>query len=146
MIAANTGQAATTASTKLTKDDLVDLKKKITQWDLEVACFVMNPMTLDDMLKWTQSELDELSRRELLETGARYTLWGSIKIITSRIIGAKVIYAFADKEFVGRMPVPKDITTKLTETANKLEKGLFIFEFIGMYLASHKAVAKLTLT
>lgn len=146
LIAANTGQAATTSNTKLVKDDLVDLKKKITQWDLEVACFVMNPMTLDDMLKWTASELDELSRRELLETGARYTLWGSIKIITSRVIGAKVIYAFADKEFVGRMPVLKDITTKLTETANKLEKGLFIFEFIGMYLASHKAVAKLTLT
>lgn len=144
LIAANAGQAVSSSSTKLEKDDLVDLKKKISQHDLPVAAFVMNPLTLDDILKWDDSDLDELTRREILETGVRYTLWGSIKLITSRVVDVKTVYAFSEKEFVGRMPILKDITTKLTETANKLEKGLFIFEFIGMYLASHKTVAKLT--
>lgn len=145
MITANSGQLHASTNTSLTKNDLADLKKKISQHDLPVAAYVMNPLVLDDMLKWTNSELDDLSRREVLEAGVRYTIWG-IKIITSRVIGAKVIYAFSEKEFVGRMPILKDITTKLTETANKLEKGLFIFEFLGMYLASHKTVAKCTLS
>lgn len=147
MIDANAAtQKVNTASTSLTKSDLVDLKKAISQHDLPVAAFVMNPLTLDDILKWDDTELDELTRREILETGVRYTLWGSIKLVTSRIIDPKEVYAFSEKEFVGRMPVLKDITTKLTETANKLEKGLFIFEFLGMYLASHKTVAKLVLS
>lgn len=144
MIAANQGQLHQSTATKLERDDLVDLKKKISQHDLPVAAFVMNPLTLDDILKWGQDELDELTRREILETGVRYQIWGSIKLITSRIVPLKTVYAFSEKEFVGRMPVLKDITTKLTETANKLEKGLFIFEFLGMYLASHKTVGKMT--
>lgn len=142
LITANQGQYHGSNATSLAKDDLVDLKKKISQHDLQVAAFVMNPLTLDDILKWDDADLDELSRREILETGARYTIWG-IKLIPNRSVAAKTVYAFADKEFVGRMPILKDITTKLTETPNKLEKGLFIFEFIGMYLASHKAVAKM---
>lgn len=141
----STTQLATTTETSLVKADLVELKKKISQHDLPVAAFVMNPTTLDDVLKWGQSELDELTRREIIETGVRYQLWGSIKLITSRAVNTKVVYAFSEKEFAGRMPVLKDITTKLTETTNKLEKGMFVFEFLGMYLASHKAVAKLTI-
>jgi hypothetical protein len=146
LIATNsTTQAVTTTKTSLEKNDLVELKKAISQHDLPVAAFVMNPTTLDDILKWSDAELDELSRREIIETGVRYQLWGSVKLISSRSVPAKSVYAFSEKEFVGRMPVLKDITTKLTETANKLEKGLFVFEFIGMYLASHKAVAKLSI-
>jgi hypothetical protein len=118
--------------------------KKIEQHDLPVQALVMAPTELAYILKWGQAELDELSRREILETGVRYQLWGEVKLITSRVIPAKTVYAFSEKEFVGRMPVLKDLSTKLTDTPNKLEKGIFIFEFLGMYVASHKAVAKMT--
>ena len=130
--------------TTLVKDDLVDLTGTVAQHDLPVEAYVMNPLRQNDILKWGQDELDELSRREIIETGVRYTIWGK-KIITSRAVPTNTIYAFADKEFVGRMPVLKDVTTKLTETANKLEKGLFLLEFIGMYVASHKAVGRLVI-
>ncbi len=80
-----------------------------------------------------------------MESGVKYTIWGTVKLITSPIIEKNVVYSYAEPEFVGRMPILKDLTVKLTETANKLERGLFMFEFIGMYLASHKAVGKLIL-
>jgi len=140
----NTTQLVNSTSTVLSKDDLVELKKCITQWDLPTVSFIMNPTRLDDTLKWSRDELDELTRREYLEMGAKYKVW-DILFITSRAVPANVVYAYSDKEFVGRMPVLRDISTKLTETPNKLEKGLFLFEYIGMYLASHKAVAKLIL-
>jgi len=138
-------QACSTTNTTLAKADLITLRKTIVQWDLPVAAFVMNQTRQEDILLWGETDLDELSRREILETGVRYTLWGSVRIVTSRALPLNTVYVFSDKEFVGRMPVLKDITTKLTETANKLEKGLFIFEFLGMYLASHKAIGKLTI-
>ncbi len=145
MIAANPSQLVNSVSSTLNKNDLVELKKCITAWDLPTQAFVMNQATLDDTLKWSRDEFDELTRREYLEMGIKYKIW-DILIITSRAIPANTIYAFSDKEFVGRMPVLRDISTKLTETPNKLERGLFIFEFLGMYLASHKAMAKMLLS
>lgn len=144
LVTANASQLVNSASTSLNKDDLVELKKCITAWDLPTAVFAMNQTRLDDTLKWSRDEIDELTRREYLETGVKYRIW-DIPIVTSRAIPLNTVYAYSDKEFTGRMPVLRDLSTKLTETARKLDRGLFLFEFLGMYLASHKAVAKLVM-
>jgi hypothetical protein len=139
------GQIVTTADTELKKSHLVNLKKTLSQHDVPLASFVMNPTRIDDILNWATSEIDQLTQREILETGVKYTIWGDVKLVTSRIIDADVVYCFADPEFVGRMPILKDLSVRLTERDNKLEKGLFMFEFLGIYLASQKAVGKLML-
>lgn len=147
----NIGQIVVTSGTTLLKSHLVSLKQCISQWDVPLAAFVMNPKRRDDILNWSGSagttggDIDQLTQREILESGAKYTIWGGIKLVASRAIDQSVVYAFAEPEFVGRMPILKDLTVRLTETTNKLEKGLFMFEFLGMYLASQKAVAKLLL-
>lgn len=138
-------QIVTTADLDLSKAHLIKLKKTQSQHNVPLAAFVMNQSRLDDILGWAQEEIDQLTMREMLESGVKYKLWGSVKLITSQIINSNVVYSFADPEFVGRMPILKDLTVRLTETTNKLEKGLFMFEFIGMYLASHKAIGKLIL-
>jgi hypothetical protein len=141
----NVGQIVTTADTLLLKSHLVSLKKTISQHNVPLASFVMNQSRLDDILVWALNEVDQLTQREMLESGVKYSIWGTVKLVTSPIIDANVIYAFAEPEYVGRMPILKDLTVRLTETVNKLEKGLFMFEFLGMYLASQKAVGKLIL-
>lgn len=141
----NIGQIVTTADTALLKTHLVSLKKCLSQWNVPLASFVLNQSRLDDILVWALNEIDQLTQREILESGVRYTIWGSVKLVTSPVIDVKVIYAFAEPEYVGRMPILKDLTIRLTETINKLEKGLFMFEFLGIYIASQKAVGKLIL-
>jgi hypothetical protein len=141
----NSAQIVTTADTNLKKTHLVNLKKTLSQHNLPLASFVMNPSRLDDVLDWAQNEVDQLTQREILETGVKYSIWGSVKLVTSPIITMNIIYAFSDPEYVGRMPILKDLSVRLTETSNKLEKGLFMFEFIGIYMASQKAVGKLIL-
>ena len=141
----NQGQVvAVPTRTDLQKQDLVALKKPFSANDVPLAAFLMNPATLDDMLLWDDADIDQLTQRELLDQGVKYSIW-SLPIITSVIINPQVVYAFSEQDYVGRMPILKDLTIKLTETPNKLEKGLFMFEFVGFYLASHKAVAKLVL-
>lgn len=145
LLSKNTKQIVAVNGRKdLQKQDLVALRKPFSRNAVDLASYVMNPSTLDDMLLWGQDEIDQLTQRELLEMGVKYTIWG-LPIITSTIIKPEVVYAFAPQDFVGRMPILKDLTVKLTETDNKLEKGLFMFEFVGFYIASHKAVAKLVL-
>jgi hypothetical protein len=138
-------QIVTTTDTELLKAHLVELKKTLSQWDVPLAAFVMNQSRIDDILKWATTEIDQLTMREMLEGGVKYTIWGTVKLVTSILIDKTTVYAYAEPEFVGRMPILKDLSVRLTETANKLERGLFMFEFLGMYLASHKAIGKLML-
>lgn len=138
-------QIVTTADTILSKNHLVSLKKCLSQHDVPLANFVMNQIRIDDILTWATTEIDQLTQREILESGAKYTIWGGIKLIPSRIVKKATIYAYSEPQFVGRMPILKDLTVRLTQTQNKLEQGLFMFEFIGIYMASQKAVAKLIL-
>lgn len=141
----NASQIVTSTDTSLLKNHLISLKKALSQWNVPLASFIMNQARIDDILAWATAEIDQLTMREMLESGVKYSIWGDIKLITSPIIPMNVVYAFAGPEYVGRMPILKDLTVRLTETQNKLEKGLFMFEFLGIYLASQKAVAKLIL-
>lgn len=140
----HTSQIVLSTGTTLAKADLVGLKKTLSQWNVPLASFVMNQGRIDDILLWATAEIDQLTQREILQSGVRYNIWGH-KIETSPIIPADEVYAFAEPEYVGRMPILKDLTVRLTERDNKLEKGLFMFEFLGMYIASQKAVGKLVL-
>lgn len=141
----NDSQVVTTADTLLLKNHLVELKKCLSQHDLPLSCFVMNQVRIDDILTWATTEIDQLTQREILESGAKYNIWGGVKLIPSRIVRKDSIYAYSEPKYVGMMPILKDLTVKLTERKNKLEQGLFMFEFLGMYMASQKAVAKLIL-
>lgn len=141
----NVSQIVTAADTALLKSHLVSLKKTLSQWNVPLASFVMNQSRIDDILLWAQNEIDQLTQREMLESGVKYEIWGTVKLITSPIINVNTVYAFSEQEYVGRMPILKDLTIRLTETVNKLEKGLFMFEFLGMYFASQKALGKLIL-
>lgn len=141
----NAGQIVTTADELLAKNHLVMLKKCLSQHDVPLSCFVMNQIRIDDILTWATTEIDQLTQREILESGAKYSIWGGIKLIPSRTVKRNAVYAYAEPQYVGRMPILKDLTVRLTQTQNKLEQGLFMFEFLGIYMASQKAVAKLIL-
>lgn len=139
-------QVVTTSDTALTKTHLVNLKKSHSRHDLETAAFVLNPATLDDILAWDDTDLDDTTRRELIESGVRYTLWSRVALIPSRIIDLDTVYAYADKEYTGVMPVLSDISSELTDTNVKLIKGLFLYEFVGFAIFNHRAVAKLIMS
>lgn len=138
-------QIVTTPDTVLSKNHLVFGKKCLSQHNLPLAAYVMNQTRIDDILTWATTEIDQLTQREILESGAKYSIWGGVKLIPSVVVDMDTVYVFSEPTYVGRMPILKDLTVKLTETANKLETGLFMFEFLGIYMASQKAVAKILL-
>lgn len=144
----NADQIVTSTNTSLQKNALIELQQKIVQNDIPVGCYVMNQATHLDVLKWgfgvNGADIDWETQRDQLRTGAQKSFW-QIPIYTCRLIPKNVVYCFADKQYVGRMPILKDLTVELTSANTKLEKGLFMYEFVGFYLASQKAVSKLIL-
>ena len=137
-------QVVTSTDTALKKAHLVALRKKLTAADLPIEAFVMRADRLEDLNAWDYKEVDQLTQREMLETGIKNSLWG-IKIVTSRIINPNIVYLFSTPEFVGRMPILQDLAVELTQRSNTLEKGLFMYEFLGMCLVNTKSYAKLIL-
>lgn len=138
-------QVVTSADTTLSKAHLVALKKTQSRHDLKTASFLMNGSTIDDMLGWDDTEIDETTRRELYESGVRYTIWGSIVLIPSRLVPLTIVYSFSEPEYLGVMPVLADLVSELTDTPHRLIKGLFLYEFVGFAIVNHRAVGKLLL-
>lgn len=138
-------QIVTSADTTLSKTHLVSLKKTQSRHDHKTAAFLLNPATIDDMLGWDDTEIDETTRRELIDSGVRYTIWGSVALIPSRIISLSIVYSFGEPEYLGVMPVLADVVVELTDTPHRLIKGLFLYEFVGFAMVNHRCVGKLML-
>ena len=101
-------------TTELAKTGLLNLKRQIDRWDNVTAKYFMNINEFTDILNWESagaagaSQVDPVTQRELLQTGLYGHIFGA-DIIVSKIVPPKQVFAAADPEFVGVMPVRQDI-------------------------------------
>jgi hypothetical protein len=136
----------TTTSDELAKQGLLSLKRQIDRWDLVTAKYFMNINEFTDMLNWESagaagaSQVDPVTHREILQTG----LYGSIfaaDIVVSKIVPAKQVFACADPEFVGVMPVRQDIEVLPADEPKQLKLGWVVSEIIGIGIVNPRGTA-----
>ena len=135
--------------TGLTKRDLAQLKIEIDQWDLLTTKFAMNIREFNDILLWGSGggqganggEFDPVTMREVLQTGLYARLWGA-DILVSKIVPRGTVYAAADPEFVGVMPIAQDIEVLPADEPKQMKLGWVISEEIGIAIANPRGVAK----
>ena len=105
---------APTNNTMLSKAGLVELKRSVDRWDLVTSKYFMNINEFTDMLNWEAaggtgaSQIDPVTQREILQTGLYGHIFGA-DIVVSKVVPARSVFAVADPEFVGVMPVRQDI-------------------------------------
>ena len=137
------------ADAGLTKRDLVELKVQIDRWDLVTTKFFMNINEFTDMLNWGSGggqaagvggEVDPVTQREILQTGLYAKIWGA-DIMVSKIVPAGTVYACADPQFVGVMPVRQDIEVLPADEPKRLQLGWIISEIIGIGIVNPRGVA-----
>lgn len=145
LIDANPTQEATSVNTAIQKADLLSVKKIFSRNNVAFSTYLMNPATYDDFLLWGENELDDTSQRTVFETGQLPTIWGGIKMVVGIMVDEKNIYGLAPKEVLGRMPILRDITLDVQRIPETQDKEVLAYEYIGMFVHSHKAVARLTL-
>lgn len=146
LVEANTDQLITSTNTSVEKADLIAVKKVFSRNNVAFSSYLMNPATYDDFLLWGENELDEVSQKTVLETGQLPTIWGGIKMVTGMIVKEKRIYGLAPKEVLGRMPILRDITLDVNRIPETQDKEVIAYEYIGMFIHSHKAVTRLDLS
>lgn len=140
---ANGKQSVTQAESKVTKAGMVSLKQIFSRNDVAFSAYLMNPATYDTFLLWGEEDLDDTSQRTVLETGQLPTIWGGIKMVTGIMVDEKFMYGLAPKEVLGRMPILRDVTIDVQRIPQTQDKEVMAFEYIGMFVHSHLAVARL---
>jgi hypothetical protein len=130
------------------KRDLADLKRQIDRHDLVTTKYFMNINEYTDLLLWGSGggqgvgggDLDPVSMREVLQTGLYAHLWGA-DILVSKIVPPGTIYAAADPEFVGVMPIRQDVEVIPADEPKQLKLGWVVSEIIGIAIANPRGVA-----
>lgn len=129
------------------KRDLVDLKVQIDRWDNVTTKYFMNINEYTDILNWAsgggqvgQGEIDPVTHREILQTGLYAHIWGA-DIIVSKIVPPGTVYACADPEFVGVMPVRQDIEIMPSDEPKQLKLGWVVSEIIGIGIVNPRGVS-----
>lgn len=142
----NTLQDVTDAG--LVKRDLAELKKQVDRWDLVTSKYFMNINEFNDMLMWGSGggqgvgggDLDPVSMREVLQTGLYGHIWGA-DVIVSKIVPVGTVFAVADPEFVGVLPVRQDIEVLPADEPKQLKLGWVVSEIIGLGIVNPRGVA-----
>lgn len=136
------------ADAGLLKRDLVELKQQIDRWDLVTTKYFMNIVEFTDILKWGSGggqgtgggDFDPVTMREVLQTGLYAHIWGA-DIMVSKIVPVGTVYAAADPEFVGVMPVRQDIEVLPADEPKRLSLGWVVSEIIGLAIVNPRGVA-----
>ena len=137
------------ADAGMLKRDLVELKAQVDRWDLVTTKYFMNINEFTDILKWGSGggqgvgggEVDPVTMREILQTGLYAHIWGA-DILVSKIVPPGTVYAAADPEFVGVMPVRQDIEVLPADEPKQLKLGWVVSEQIGIAIVNPRGVAK----
>ena len=137
------------ADAGLTKRDLVELKIQIDRWDLVTTKYFMNINEFTDILNWGSGggqaagvggEVDPVTQREILQTGLYAKIWGA-DIMVTKIVPPGTVYACADPEFVGVMPIRQDIEVLPADEPRRLMLGWIISEIIGIGIVNPRGVS-----
>lgn len=129
------------------KRDLVELKVQIDRWDNVTTKYFMNINEYTDILNWSSGggqvnngELDPVTQREILQTGLYAHIWGA-DIMVSKLVPPGTVFACADPEFVGVMPVRQDIEVLPADEPKQLKLGWVVSEIIGIGIVNPRGVA-----
>jgi hypothetical protein len=106
----------------------------------------MNIFELNDIRMWSSqngagvADVDPVTHREILQTGLYGRIFGA-DIIVSKIVTPGTVFACADPEFVGVMPVRQDIETLPADEPKRLMLGWVVSEIIGVSVLNPRGVA-----
>lgn len=136
------------ADSGLLKRDLIELKSQIDRWDLVTAKYFMNINEFNDILRWGAGggqgtgggDFDPVTMREVLQTGLYATIFGA-DIMVSKIVPPGTVYACADPEFVGVMPIRSDIEVIPADEPKQLSLGWVVAEEIGLAIVNARGCA-----
>lgn len=127
----------------LTRDIIAESFHSIEQYDLRVNSLFMNLRSYETVNRTCNDLIDHVGQRDLIQQGLIGSLWGA-QIVLSESIPQGEIYAMAEPEFVGVLPVRTDLIVLSSDSPEQRTVGWTCFENIGMACCNPNAVLRIT--
>lgn len=134
------------ADAGVSRRDFVELKIQVDRWDLITSKYFLNIVEFSEILLWSSqngggvAEVDPVTQRELLQTGLYGKIFGA-DILVSKLVPPGTMFACADAEFVGVMPIRQDIEVIPADEPKRLSLGWVVSEIIGLAVLNPRGVA-----
>jgi hypothetical protein len=110
--------------------------------NLRVSNIFMNAHEYSLMRLHLRDDLYQQTSRILINTGVLGNLWG-VPVIASRAIPLGEIFITAQSEYVGQLPIRRDITVVSADDPINRSIGWFVSEEIGMVCQNPRAVIRI---
>lgn len=123
------------------KNFLNDLSSVVMDHDLPCYGFLMRFNSYKDIRSWSNTELDPVTMREILQTGLYGSIWG-IDIIVSRRVQKGNVFAMAEPRFFGVMPIRTEMMLMPNDNPNEALIGYVGYEEIGQTVINTNGLAK----
>ncbi len=141
----SSGNPIVTSASGCSKDFLNQLSSVVMDHDLPLYAYLMRFSSFKDIRGWSVMELDEVTMREILQTGLYGQIWG-IDIVVSRLVTSGSVYANAEPRFYGVMPVRTDLILMPDDDPKQATIGYVGYEEIGFALINAQGQGKGTHT
>jgi len=138
----NTNQASTSG---VTRAAMANTYSEIEANDAPVENVLFHAKNYRDLRKWTGTDFDPVTRRELLKTGYMGDLWGAQLRISKKQTQGRIHFC-AGPEFLGVISVRIDLDQMDAPMGELLQFGWVFYEYIGIAVLTDVGVVKLTVT
>ena len=142
--AAVTPNAPLTGSA-ISKTLLADAVGRITTNQLIASTVLMNPIEYSDLLKFSSTDLDQVSLNAVVETGYFGGIFGMQLIVSTRCPKGHT-YVLTTKDKLGRLPERKKVEVKVFDNVPLGQYDIYGWEQIGMGIHNVSGLVEIVIT
>lgn len=149
--------ASTTMNTPVASPAGLDLEtlasafEQLETWPIQGYAIVMNPHAIADMRSWNNTNVDEVARIQLRQTGYLGSIWGA-NMFVSRLVPVyqsgghtySTLYVVGEPNYLGYMPFWADSKVYASNTLDNFMVGFVGWEMFGVSVWNGRAVVKAT--
>jgi len=128
------------------QDTIALVQREVEKWRLLGTSIITNPDGISCIRRWDRTNIDEVARIEIRQTGYLGNLWGANFYVTNLIepndSNQSYFYVTAAPEFVAWMPIRADAEIIPADQPGNLLLGFVGYELLGMVVHNSRAVGR----
>lgn len=134
------GNSPINEATALSKGSLSRAFAQIKNRRLIPKSILVNPIGTSGVQRWQWQELDQDGIKEVRQSGYLGNLWGA-SFYESDLMNNNKAFVTSDPEFLGWMPIRKDVEIQGADDPDNLRLGFVAYELLGIAITNVSSVA-----
>lgn len=127
----------------LSRNNFADAWAILASNQLQPAQVVMSPKRYADLLKYTSSEVDQVTLNTTTETGSIGVFMGLQLLVSTKLPDPNVAFLTTTPDKLGRMPVRKELEVKVFDNAPKTSFNIVGWQIVGFGIHNAYGVCRL---